>query len=169
MSSSVPFLAKAEGIGWDEWIKSIVRVSFMAPIFMFFLYLIFKLINANLFANLSDRPFAEQGTLEAIILMTLPAFVILIVLKKATEKAQKWSGELGDMLGKGIGILGGVAGGLAIGGAASVLQASVGKYSDRFAQSKTAKKWVEKGYFGADALHKGFSYLGGASFDARKG
>ena len=55
MSSSVPFLAKAEGIGWDEWIKSLVRVSFMAPIFMFFLYLTFKLINAKFFFHLSSN------------------------------------------------------------------------------------------------------------------
>jgi len=169
MSSSVPFLAKAEGIGWDEWIKSLVRVSFMAPIFMFFLYLIFKIINVNLFANLTIRTFEEQGTLEAIILMTLPAFVVLIILHKATEKAQKWSGELGSMLTKGVAVAGTVAGGLALGGGAAILQSSVGKYSDRIAESATAKRWVREGRFGADAFQKSMSYLGSASFDARKG
>src|SRR3989338_167148 len=178
MSSSVPFLAKAEGIGWDEWIKSLVRVSFMAPIFMFLLYLTFKLINANLFASLSDRTFEQQGTLEAIILMTLPAFVVLIILHKATEKAQKWSGELGAMLTKGVAVAGTVAGGVALGGGAAVLQASLGRAGSMLTKSQTLKQMeTTQGGGWRNALTRftgaRLRDVGGAaasgSFDARKG
>ena len=169
MSFSIPGLAGIESIGWNEWIKRLLRVSFMAPIFMFFLYLIFKLINADIFANLSVRTYQEQGTLEAILLLVLPAMMVLIILHKATEKAKKTSGELGSMIIKGASVGLGIAGGLALGGGARVLQASVGKYGEKFAQSETAKKWIKEKKFGADTLQKTASYFGGASFDARKG
>ncbi|TSC77984.1 MAG: Uncharacterized protein G01um101424_118 [Parcubacteria group bacterium Gr01-1014_24] len=169
MSSTVPLLSGIPHVGWKEWLKRLLQVSFMAPIFMFFLYLIFKLVSIDVFGDIAARGFADQGTFEAIALLSIKAIIILILLLKATSFAKKWSGQLGEMMMKGVAIAGGIAGGLAIGGTASVLQASVGKYSDRFAESTTAKRWIREGRFGADTLQKMTSYLGGASFDARKG
>ena len=39
-----PFLDKIEYIGWKNWSEKLIATSFMAPIFMFFLYLIFKFL-----------------------------------------------------------------------------------------------------------------------------
>ena len=37
MSSVVPKLASMEYIGWQSWSKRLIKIAFMAPIFMFFL------------------------------------------------------------------------------------------------------------------------------------
>src|SRR5690606_33708665 len=47
MSSTVGILAGVEYIGWKQWFKRLISLSFMAPIFMFFMYLIFMLVHAN--------------------------------------------------------------------------------------------------------------------------
>ncbi len=52
MSSTIPLLDHLEYVGWSAWFQRLLSVSFMAPIFMFFMYFIFLLINANLFNNL---------------------------------------------------------------------------------------------------------------------
>lgn len=101
MSSTIPLLEKVEYIGWEQWLKRLLSVSFMAPVFLFFMYFIFLLVQANPFTDLADRGFAEQGTVEAIIFVVIPAMVILILLLKATSFAKKSAGMLGDMMMKG--------------------------------------------------------------------
>jgi hypothetical protein len=168
MSSAAPFLRKFEGLGWDEWIGRIFQLSFMAPIFMFFVYLIFLLIQIPFLQNLAI-PSTQQDTFQVVMLVVLQALLILILLHKATEKAKKTSGELGKLLIKGTEIAMGVVGGLALGGTASLLQSQVGMRAARFAESADLKKGVKEGRFGARALQATSRYLGGAEFDARKG
>ncbi|OGI77251.1 hypothetical protein A3B85_02205 [Candidatus Nomurabacteria bacterium RIFCSPHIGHO2_02_FULL_37_13] len=119
MSLAVPKLASIEYIGWDAWSKRLLAVSFMAPIFMFFMYLIFMIIKSNIFISLVARPDPDkQLWMETIILMVIPALIILILLMKATNYAKKSSGVLGEALMSGAKIAGGLALGAATGGAA---------------------------------------------------
>src|SRR3989344_4121230 len=114
MSSTLPILGKVPEVGWDTWLKKLISVSFMAPIFMFFMYLIFKVVNAKPFGNL----ITDQGPLQTLLLIVIPAMVILTMLLMATRYAKKGSGQFGEMaMGaiKGIAALG--IGGAALGGA----------------------------------------------------
>ncbi len=111
ISSIVPILSGIETIGWKEWFHRLIRASFMAPIFMFFMYLIFKLVHANIFDGLIQN---QKGIMADILLILIPAMIIMAMLLKATEYAKKGSGKFGEMALKGIQ----AAGGLAIGGAA---------------------------------------------------
>lgn len=52
MSSSLPLLGHLEYIGWDAWLKRLLSVSFMAPVFMFFMYFLFLLISNNIFTGI---------------------------------------------------------------------------------------------------------------------
>lgn len=178
MSSTIPLFQKIEGIGWDEWIKRILKLSFMAPIFMFFLYLIFKLVSLDIFKSLADRSFPDQGTLEALVLMIIPAMVILILLHKSTEYAKKVSGELGGMVIKGASVALGIAGGLAIGGIAQGLQATAGRAGNLLASSARLKEM--EGREGPGVRNAFARFAGGrlrtignvaadSNFDARKG
>ncbi|MES3031966.1 MAG: hypothetical protein V4699_01855 [Patescibacteria group bacterium] len=116
MSSTLPILAKRKYIGWDEWVKKLFEIAFMAPIFMFFLWLIFKIIEADITKDLLSptRTLGQQWLLETIVLISIAAFIILALLKKATEYAKKASGEIGEVVTSGIKL----AAGLAVGGAA---------------------------------------------------
>src|SRR3989344_3847521 len=105
ISLAVPILSKVEYVGWENWSKRLLKVSFMAPIFMFFMYFIFKLVEVDIFADLINRPnLQDQGTIETIMFTILPALLILILLMKATSFAKKSSGTLGEALFKGVGV-----------------------------------------------------------------
>ncbi len=138
MSFTLPKLSGIPSIGWDEWLKRLLKLSFMAPVFMFFLYLIFKLINTNLFQTFMDRTYDNQGTLEAMVLIILPSLVILILLNRATKFAKDASGELGGMvIGAGKMAAGLAVGGAALGGAA-LLRGSVGAFMKGASTGDTA-------------------------------
>ena len=139
MSSIVPKLSHIEGIGWEQWLKRLLSISFMAPIFMFFMYLIFKLVDSKIFASLSDRAFKDQGTIEALVLLMLPALAILILLNKATGYAKKGGGKLGEMALGAAKIVGGAAGGVALGLTATAGRATLGRAGGAIAKSEWAK------------------------------
>lgn len=179
MSNTIPLLSGGGYIGWDAWIKRLLKLSFMAPVFMFFLYLIFTIIQSNIFASLIDRPYAQQGWMEAIILMVIPALVILILLHKTTKFAKEASGELGEMLIKGVEVAGGIAGGLALGGAAVAGKTLLGG-GGGFLANKLAGQ-ADKGMNSGNRFVRGLSRFGGeklrdigtaarkSSYDLREG
>jgi hypothetical protein len=111
MSFALPELKKVDYIGWDAWSKRLLTASFMAPIFMFFLYFICKVINSNIWVGLA-RP-GDKNPFEIMLLIILPALFILILLLQAVKFAKKGSGAFGEMIMK----YSKIAGGLALGGA----------------------------------------------------
>lgn len=166
MSSTVPILAHAEYIGWDAWFKRLISVSFMAPVFMFFMYFIFMLIKKNPFSGL----ITGGSVIQIILNVAVPGLVILILLLKATSFAKKGSGVLGEKLMQGAKMVGGLVGGLALGaatgGAAIAGRASIGRLGAAAAGSGWAKNW-EASHFGGEAVMAGLKKVGGASFDIR--
>ena len=152
MSSSIPKLEKAEYFGWEAWFKRLISTAFMAPIFMFFMYLIFRLLGAKMF----EGAFQGQGIMVQILAIVFPALIILGMLRGATKFAKKGGGEFAEMAIKGAKVVGGlaVAGGMAAatGGAGLLLQGTLGQISRRVADSKTVNEGAAKGKFGYGAL-----------------
>ncbi|MFA6077127.1 MAG: hypothetical protein WC735_03590 [Candidatus Paceibacterota bacterium] len=186
MSSSLPSLAKFPGVGWSEWLKRLFEVALSAPIFMFFLLLIFKIVDADITKDLLSptRLAKDQWLLETIVLVSIAAFIILALLQKATKYAKKASGELGELITKGVGLVSGLAIGGGIGVAAAGLQGSLGHLGQKAYESKglaeleTSKKTGIRGW-GERSIGRGLRTIAGgddgkggfagSSFDLRKG
>ncbi len=143
MSWTIPKLAGVEYIGWESWIKRLLKTAFMAPIFMFFLYLIFMIIQSNIFiSSLMARNEIKQTWMETTIFMIIPALVILILLLKATKFAKEASGKLGEMMISGANLVTGLAvGGAALGGA-SILRTGIGRFMKGASTGDTAARRI---------------------------
>jgi len=125
------------------------------------MYLIFLLLDKKLFSNLVT---VKESWIQTILGVMIPGMLILILLLKATEFAKKGSGAIGEMVMKGAKMVGGVAGGLALGATAAVGQRTVGRYGGNFA--KNVGKDLEK--FGSEnkwAGKLGFDKFGRMSQD----
>lgn len=168
MSSTIPLLEHIEFLGWDAWLKRLISVSFMAPIFMFFMYFIFLLVNANIFDNLKLQ-LSEETIAQTILFIFIPAITILMLLLQATKFAKKGAGEIGSAVSGFVSGATALIGGLSLGAGSMLLQRSVGKYGSQLASSTWLNKNVKEGKFGAATLQKLADYSGNASFDARKG
>ena len=176
VSFTIPLLKNVEYIGWDAWLKRLLTVSFMAPIFMFFMYFIFMIIKSNIFISLLARPNPkEQLWMETIILMVIPALIILILLHQATKFAKKGAGALGEVLMKTAGIATGLVIGGGLGLAAKTGQTFLGEAGKRIFESKGLKDAEKGGSRFARSLRSfaggddGKGGMAGSSFDARKG
>lgn len=139
MSSTIPILEKIPDIGWDDWLKRLFKASFMAPIFMFFMYFIFLLVKINIFASLSSITDPSKQTVTQIILLIfLPAILILTLLLKAAKFAKTSSGAVGEMVFTGVKIIGGLALGGAALGTAAVARGGIGAFMKGASTGETA-------------------------------
>ena len=164
MSYTLPELAKYEYIGWSAWFKRLITVSFMAPIFMFFLYFIFMLVKADIFSGLKTG--STSRMIESLLMIVLPALLILILLLKATDFAKKGAGKFGEMASTVGKMAGGLVVGAYAGGAAIAGRATIGRMGASMANSKWAQRWESHG-FGGEYARRAAAAVGGGSFDAR--
>ncbi len=168
MSFALPLLSNIEYIGWKAWSDRLLKTCFMAPIFMFFLYVIFKLLGTKgFFSKFTDG----TGAIATLLGTLIPAMIILALLDKATKYAEKGGGQFGEALMKGAKALGGMAStavlGAATGGAAVLGRATLGRTGAAIANSERARRWEREGKFGSTFLRSGAKAVGSASFDVR--
>ena len=168
MSFTVPELAKYEYIGWDGWFKRLIAVSFMAPIFMFFMYFIFMLISTkpSIFENIITKT-SNQSTIETILLVVIPEIIILLLLLKAADFAKKGGGKLGEMASSVGKMIGGTVVGAGIGGAAVLGRLGVGRGAAALANSEWARKREARGGLGSGVFRDVTKKIGSGSFDIR--
>ncbi|MCA9351591.1 hypothetical protein KC929_02330 [Patescibacteria group bacterium] len=121
-SHAIPNMMNTPYIGWKFWFKELIQISFMAPIFMFFMWLTVKFIsNEGVLATLSRT--IDGSWITSIIntyLLLLLIAGILLMSKKITTRL---AGEVGGFALKAVqAAVGGTvaaAGLVATGGAAA--------------------------------------------------
>ncbi len=177
MSFTIPLLGKVEYLGWDAWLKRLLATAFMAPIFMFFIYLIFILIKkGQIFGDLVNN----TGFMQTLLGLAIPALIILMLLYHATKFAKKGGGVIGGALITGAKIVGGLAVGVATGGAALLGTQSLGRIGMGVANSDDRRRRAAEGLDAAGnkiskfaqmraqtALSMG-NYVGKKSYDVRQ-
>ncbi|MDE2030671.1 MAG: hypothetical protein KGI58_00190 [Patescibacteria group bacterium] len=109
-SYAVPKMKSIDMIGWEKWWPETIKLAFLAPVFMFFLYLIIQFLDTGL----SLINIQGQNNIAFIVATVVPFAFIMILLWKAKSIASEMSGKLGQTITGGIATIGG----LALGGAA---------------------------------------------------
>lgn len=160
-------------LGHKEWWKNLLENALLAPLFIFFLYLVVMfsgfLKDIISYKNI-DSLSGTEGLFQRVMSVAIPFIIIAGLLREAKNIAVKYSGEFGEMLHKAGSAVGGmVVGGTiaaATGGAGLALRSTLGKASAAAANSGWAKKWEAKGWGGGTAkriMESGAK----ASFDVR--
>ncbi|HCY26215.1 TPA: hypothetical protein DIC38_00825 [Candidatus Nomurabacteria bacterium] len=106
----IPSWSKQKMIGWENWWPDTLKMAFLAPIFIFFMYIILQFMDTGL--GLFDA--AEEEGMTLILAIVIPFIFIMILLWQAKKIASDMSGEMGQSITKGVAAVGG----LALGGAA---------------------------------------------------
>ena len=133
ISYAVPF--EIPEFGHKKWWKNLFENAFLAPVFIFFLYIIvlFLDIGKNIaYGTTSTDP------LQKIMGVVIPFVILFMLLKMAKKIAVTFSGEMGEAITKAGAVLGGLAlGGAAI-GAATVGRKTIGSVS-KYVQNDAAR------------------------------
>ena len=168
-SYTIPF--DIPGLGHKEWWTSLLQNAFLAPLFIFMLYII--IMFAGFLSTIVTYP--DSAGLTQKIMATFIPFIILVgLLSKAKTMAVQYSGEIGKTMMSGTKMIGGLALGAITGGAAMAMRGTLGKLASRTLGGQKGvdlKQKSQENTFGGfmarrqlDALQMGSR----ASFDARR-
>ena len=157
------------GMGWKSWWSELAKSAFMAPIFVFFLYII--VLFGGFFKEIEHDVAGSASYLDALMKTIIPFMLVYVLLMRAKKIAKDMSGEAGQAFSKAGAALGGFALGAATGGAALGLSKVAGVAGRATLKSERLKKLSNKkglGGYGARMALRAADYGQKASFDIRK-
>lgn len=165
-SYMVPELKKQPSFGWTKWWDETISSAFVAPLFIFFMYIIIKFLETDLVF------ISQEGKtgLQLVIAVCVPFIFIMVLLLRAKKIAVKMSGEAGQAMSKIGSTIGGLALGTTIGAGAMAMRGTIGRGLGSIADNEKIKtKANEKGFGGFVARQqlKMGNYARTASFDVR--
>lgn len=135
-SYTVPSMQGLGMVGWKKWWPELLSLSFLAPVFMFFIYLIIKFLGTDLgIFQAGNKPFG----IAFLVGIVVPFAFIMILMTKAKDIAKKMSGELGQSITGGVAAVGGLALGGAALGAAFLGRQTMGAVA-KYAQNDGARE-----------------------------
>lgn len=127
------------GLGFKEWSKNLIGNAFMAPIFIFMMYII--LLLGNTLTSITYVAGSGDATLNRTMASIIPLLIIFILLKKTKEMTVKYAGEMGEVFTKA----GSIGGGLILGGAAMTTafagRQTIGRFMKSASLSESAQKY----------------------------
>jgi len=123
-------------LGWKKWFEELFKNAFMAPIFIFFLYVVILFGN---FINIGATVGSEKDWIFGVMTTIIPFMLVFVLLHKAKKLAVEYSGEMGSAVVKGAAVLGGMALGATALGVAAVGRNTVGAVS-KYVQNDNARK-----------------------------
>ena len=155
-SLTVPALEGIPMVGWNKWLPDTMRMAFLAPIFVFFMYLIVKFLETGL--GLTQAINATK--MDFVLGIFVPFIFIMVLLTKAKSIAHDFSGEIGQSITKGIAAFGAVALGTAALGLAAAGRGTIGAVSKHVQNDNARNK--DKDWKGN--IKNNFSGLGANPF-----
>ncbi|MDH5442044.1 MAG: hypothetical protein OEX08_00345 [Candidatus Nomurabacteria bacterium] len=178
----IPKFRETKYIGWNDWWRKMANFVFLSVVFVFFLYVIYLLmdsVNSGVISNLEKLSTATNqadsaGWIASIFETIFPFLFVIILLKIAIKVSKNMAGEVGEMVSKGAAAVGKVVAGGALlatgvaGGAA--LRGTVGRAAARTASSTALQQRAAKGGLGGFMAKRQLAFAkstASASFDAR--
>ena len=116
MSLVLPGLEGNKYIGFNNWLKQLIGISFTAPVFLFFLFIIIKFASNDGFISTiftGNANLQNPSVLSTIMAVLLPFAFLGVLLLMAKKVTADLAGELGGMVSGAITKV--AAGGAAVG------------------------------------------------------
>lgn len=148
----LPEMSGIKMIGWKNWWPETLKMAFLAPVFIFFMYLILKFLQADLITDIVGKSMSGDG-LGYFVAILVPFAFIMIFMIKAKKIAVDMSGEFGETVTKVGGAVSGMVLGGAVGVGAMAMRGTVGKVGEKLDKAG----WVNNM---AGSKNVAFSFLG---------
>lgn len=118
---NIPLVNKISSLSLSSWWGNLSKYALLAPIFIFFLYIINAFLNVEFFTKVGlDQ--SGQGFFGSVMYVVIPMLIIYGLVSRGTKIAEDLAGEYGKAAQKfmsgAAGVVGGAALGVATGGLA---------------------------------------------------
>lgn len=164
--ASLTIEADMGGLGFKKWWGGLLKTAFMAPLFIFFLYIIVLFLDVLGAGTINFT--SDNSTIQNLMKVVIPFAILGVLLMKAKKLAVEYSGEMGEMITKAGTAIGGLAIGAATGGAAMLGSGTIGKYASKVANNDELKAKAAAGDKGAQRRLAFANSVASKSFDFRQ-
>lgn len=93
LASRVVPSGKFGSFSWDSWLSQTMSLSFMAPVFVFFLFLLIMFLQVIFQTNVADD---SKSTTQLLMAVLIPFAMVIFILNMAKSTAAKMAGEAGQ-------------------------------------------------------------------------
>lgn len=169
---NIPLVNKLPQISWTNWVKDLTSYALQAPIFVFFLYVIYLLVQSDMTKIFEIQ--ANASFLETVLSICVPLGIIYFLIGNGVSIAKKYSGAVGEFVQNSALKAAGVAGGVALGVASLGGSRLIGTAGRALDQSKfgvgvrnMAAKGGIQGWVGKK-MQTGLNKSQSGSFDVRQ-
>ncbi len=111
---NLPLIGKIPKLSWSDWSKELTSYAMLAPIFIFFLYIIYAFLQTD-FMEAFGVTKGDRSFFENVLYIAIPMLIIYQLIKTGVGLAKQYAGSMGNMVQDGIngavGGFGGVLGG----------------------------------------------------------
>lgn len=159
ISTSLP---KGNIFGW--WTSTLLSQSFLAPVFLFCMYIIMKIVNdpTGILSTLQTGGLSGGNISSKLLVPVLTATLLVVAIIKSKDLAKKMGGEFGELGAK----IAGTALGLAAGGTALAGQKVIGRAATWAGKQEGFKQFAAKSPIGRVAYSL-TDKTANAAFDVR--
>ncbi len=125
----MPLVSSIGELSWKKWSEDLVNYATLAPIFVFFLYVIYSFLETDFIKVYADK--VGNSFFETVVYIAIPMIIVWYMIRQGVKIAEKYAGDAGKLvsgyINKATGFVGGAALGVATGGAAFLGRNAVGR------------------------------------------
>ncbi len=152
---------------FSNWLKETVSLSFMAPVFLFFLFLLIMFLQI---VYTSTIPPEGRTSIQNFMSVLIPFVAIILILGMAKKQAKEMAGQVGEQtmgfVNKFAGTVATFGLGATVGASGALLRSTVGKYAASKYGSESLKRKAANNRF-YRTLHKFSGKVANSSLDVR--
>ncbi len=168
----VPLVSGIKELSWNNWWSDLTKYATLAPIFVFFLYVIYSLLETDFIKVYQDR--VGTNFFETVVYIAIPMLIVYFMIKQGVGLAESYAGKFGTMVQNYAQKATGLVGGAALGAGALMGGRVIGGMATSLNKSKAGEWLRDKGKssgMGGWLARRSISTLNAtekSSFDARK-
>lgn len=174
VSNTIPMLEDNKYFGFKNWLNELIKLSFAAPVFLFFVYLVIIFLSPKVLGLEGINP-NWGGFWASTLLIFAKLSAVVFILRKGKKVAFELAGRAGNVaqsiVDKTTGALTQAALAAASGGAAIAARQTLGRAGAALAQSGKVKSLMQGNSFAGrmlgGTLSSAGTRVGAASFDIR--
>lgn len=168
----MPLVSKIGELSWKKWSEDLVNYATLAPIFVFFLYVIYSFLETDFIKVYADK--VGNSFFETVVYIAIPMIIVWYMIRQGVKIAEKYAGDAGKgvtkIMNTATGLVGGAALGVATGGVALAGRNILGRVGARVAGSGALQNASARGGIRgwlADRTMQVGSGMSRATYDAR--
>ncbi len=111
----LPLVSGIKELSWDSWLSDLTKYALLAPIFVFFLYIIYSFLETNFITVYTGV--VGNTFFETVIYIAVPMLIVYFMVKQGVTIAENYAGKIGKqvqegamkVIGSGVGLAAGTA------------------------------------------------------------